>query len=70
MMIDYQELIKHFLFGGPVYYHNQRCNVVNKDDKTQTVTLREAYTGRELHGVKPEQLRRTMKIKMEKNNEH
>lgn len=68
--MNYDDLTKRFLFGGPVYYHNQRCNIVGKDDKTQTVTLREAYTGREIHDIKPEQLKKTMKIKMEKNNEH
>lgn len=68
--MNYDDLTKRFLFGGPVYYHNQRCNVVDKDDKTQTVTLREAYTGKELYGIKPEQLKGTMKIQMENNNEH
>lgn len=68
--MNYDELFKRFLFGGPVYYHNQRCNVVGKDDETRTVTLREAYTGKELYGIKPEQLKETMKIQMENNNEH
>ena len=68
--MTYDELVKRFLFGGPVYYRNQRCNVVGKDNKTRTVTLREAYTGKELYGIKPEQLKKTMKIKMENNNEH
>lgn len=68
--MNYDELVKRFLFGGPVYYRNQRCNVVGKDNKTRTVTLREAYTGKELYGIKPEQLKKTMKIKMENNNEH
>lgn len=68
--MNYDELVKRFLFGGPVYYRNQRCNVVGKDNKTRTVTLRKAYTGKELYGIKPEQLKKTMKIKMENNNEH
>lgn len=68
--MKYSDLTRRFLFGGPVYYYNRRCNVIGKDDKTQTVTLRETYTGRELHGIKPEQLKKTMKIKMENNNEH
>lgn len=61
--MKYSDLTDRFLFGGPVYYHNQRYNVVGKDDKTQTVTLKEAYTGRELPGIKPEQLKKTMKIR-------
>lgn len=68
--MNYDELVKRFLFGDPVYYRNQRCNVVGKDNKTRTVTLREAYTGKELYGIKPEQLKKTMKIKMENDNEH
>lgn len=68
--MNYDDLTKRFLFGGPVYYRNQRCNVVGKDDETRTVTLRETYTERELHGIKPEQLKETMKIQMENNNEH
>lgn len=37
--MTYGELTKRFLFGGPVYYHNQRCHVVAMNDLLKTVTL-------------------------------
>lgn len=38
-MINYHELAKHFLFGGPVRYHNKRCHVVVMNDLLHTVKL-------------------------------
>ena len=39
MTINYSDLTKHFLFGGPVRYHNKRCHVVAMNDLLHTVTL-------------------------------
>ena len=39
MTIKYQDLAKHFLFGGPVRYHNQRCHVIAMNDLLHTVKL-------------------------------
>lgn len=38
-MINYHELVKRFLFGGPVWYHNQRCHVIAMNDLLHTVKL-------------------------------
>lgn len=37
--MKYSDLTDHFLFGGPVKYHDQRCHVVAMNDLLQTVTL-------------------------------
>lgn len=39
MTIKYQDLAKHFLFGGPVRYYNKRCHVVAMNDLLHTVKL-------------------------------
>ena len=44
MTINYSDLTKHFLFGGPVRYHNQRCHVIAMNDLLHTVTLKNAKT--------------------------
>lgn len=38
--MTYNELAKCFLFGGAVYYQNQRCHVIGTNDLTGTVTLK------------------------------
>ena len=38
-MINYHELVKRFLFGGPVKYQGQRCHVVAMNDLLHTVKL-------------------------------
>lgn len=40
--MNYDELVKRFLFGGPVRYHNQRCHVIAMNDLLHTVTLKTA----------------------------
>ena len=37
--MDYNELTKRFLFGGPVRYQGQRCHVIAMNDLLHTVTL-------------------------------
>lgn len=37
--MNYDELTDHFLFGGPVRYHNKRCHVVAMNDLLHTVKL-------------------------------
>ena len=39
MTINYSDLTKHFLFGGPVRYYNKRCHVVAMNDLLHTVKL-------------------------------
>lgn len=38
-MINYHELVKRFLFGGPVRYYNKRCHVIAMNDLLHTVKL-------------------------------
>ena len=38
-MINYHELVKRFLFGGPVRYYNKRCHVVAMNGLLHTVKL-------------------------------
>lgn len=52
--MDYNELTKRFLFGGPVRYHNQRCHVIAMNDLLHTVTLKNAKTT--ITDIKPEEV--------------
>lgn len=52
--MTYDELSKHFLFGGPVQYHNHRCHVVAMNDLLKTVTLE--LDRRTIPDVKPEEV--------------
>lgn len=54
-MIKYHELVKRFLFGGPVRYHNKRCHVVAMNDLLHTVKLE--HNGKIiLKPIKPEEV--------------
>lgn len=56
--MTFQELMKLFLFGGAAIYRGQRCHVIAIDRPTQTVTLREEYTGHEIPNVHPEEVQK------------
>lgn len=52
--MKYSDLTDHFLFGGPVRYHNHRCHVVAMNDLLKTVTLE--LDRRTIPDVKPEEV--------------
>lgn len=56
--MTFQKLTKLFLFGGAVIYRGQRCHVVAINRRTQTVTLREEYTGHEILNTHPEEVQK------------
>ena len=53
--MKYSDLIRRFLFGGPVKYQGQRCHVVAMNDLLHTVKLE--HNGKVISKtIKPEEV--------------